>query len=381
MRLSKAGLVAFVIGGLLWSATGVAAASGHADVQSVLSASQDAIHLLDNASRLTTDDPDAYKKVARKVLQELTGGTAPMQDNTGFHNGAIGLLAQVRDQSAGKPWQPAIQSAWANLTVAALQLHDSLRARDLESFQRSATRALEALIVAHGRDSTTGSLGGLEGVLATTELGVPDGAKVVDGCNAPAQAPSYGVTNGYLIYLALPTNAATTALPESVGVHDISVENGILVLHTAATAVQPSVCGSSHAAAGAQGLFTEAQAEQGQAIYTKTCAVCHGDHMEGKSAPPIAGPAFMKKAEALEWTVGNLRTLIVGSMPRDNPGSLSPTQYADVIAFLLASNCFPAGQTPFPTQPTPQIRHAALKRPPATATHDTCPVQVSSQSE
>ncbi len=177
--------------------------------------------------------------------------------------------------------------------------------------------------------------------------------------------------------------------PKSFGVHDLATQNGIIVLHTAAAAMQPSPCESSHAAAAppaaTQGLFTKAQAVQGQMIYAKTCAVCHGDHMEGKSAPPIAGPAFMKKAEALEWTIDNLRKLIVTSMPRDNPGTLSPTQYADVIAFLLAANCFPAGQTPFPTQPTPQIQHAALKKPlanpSAAAAHDTCTVQVSSQSE
>ncbi len=124
MRLPRAGLGFLLTCGLLWSATCAAEASGHADVQSVLSASQDAIHKLDDASRLTTDDPDAYKNVARQVLEELTGGTGPMQDSTGYHNGAIGVLARVRTESAGKPWQPAIQSAWANLTVAALQLRE-----------------------------------------------------------------------------------------------------------------------------------------------------------------------------------------------------------------------------------------------------------------
>jgi len=248
------------------------------------------------------------------------------------------------------------------------------------------------LVVALGRDSGTGSLAGLEGALATTELGVPDGATVVDGCQLPASSPSspsYGVAQGYLMYVALPATGSSVTLPESHGVQHLSVGNGFIVLQTAAGEIQPSPCGSSHAAAippipptspsgSAPALFTELQAIHGEAVYTARCAVCHGDHMEGKSAPPIAGTIFLKKAQLLEWTADNLRTLIVTTMPRDNPGSLSPTQYADVIAFLLASDCYPAGQTPFPTTPTPTVQHAALQMPagnaPAQTTQGICAV-------
>ncbi|HLH91787.1 MAG TPA: hypothetical protein VKX28_25445 [Xanthobacteraceae bacterium] len=52
--------------------------------------------------------------------------------------------------------------------------------------------------------------------------------------------------------------------------------------------------------------------------------------------------------------------LVVTSMPRDNPGSLSPTQYADVLAYLLAADCYPAGRKQFPTTATPDIKGAEL---------------------
>lgn len=391
MNLPKAGLSFFVAWGLLWPVVGAAAEwSGHADALTVTSATKDAIHKLDDASRLTTDDPDAYKGVARDVLQELTGGTGPMEDSSGYHKGAIGQLSEVILHGTGRPWQQSLQSAWASLTVAALQLHDSLRARDLDSFQSSATKALEALMVALGRDSGTGSLAGLEGALATTELGVPDGAKIVDGCQAPTQAPSYGLTQGYLMYVAVSASGPSITLPQSHGIQHLSAENGIIVLQTAAAEIQPSLCGNSHAAAtpsaepassiaSASVPLTEAQAIRGEAVYAARCAVCHGDHMEGKSAPPIAGTVFLKKAQALDWTADNLRTVVVTTMPRDNPGTLSPAQYADVIAFLLASDCYRVGQTAFPTTPTPTIQHAALQIPPdnmpGETTQGVCPLE------
>ncbi len=107
-------------------------------------------------------------------------------------------------------------------------------------------------------------------------------------------------------------------------------------------------------------LYTEAQAEAGKAIFMHTCTTCHGTHLEGKSAPPNAGTVFLNKAHLLDWTVGNLRTLVVSSMPLSNPGSLTPQQYAEVLAFLLASDCYPAGRQPFPRNDTAQLEHIPL---------------------
>jgi polar amino acid transport system substrate-binding protein len=111
-------------------------------------------------------------------------------------------------------------------------------------------------------------------------------------------------------------------------------------------------------------LYTEQQAEDGQAIYVGACASCHGDKLQGNSAPASGGKALLHKAQKLGWSVSDMRTLVVSSMPLNDPGSLSPKQYAQVLAFLLASDCYPAGNTPFPTKDTAKLKHTPLKPPP-----------------
>jgi len=49
--------------------------------------------------------------------------------------------------------------------------------------------------------------------------------------------------------------------------------------------------------------------------------------------------------------VGELFELVRATMPQDGPGSLSPAQYADVIAFMLNKNKFPGGKTELPVDP------------------------------
>ena len=39
---------------------------------------------------------------------------------------------------------------------------------------------------------------------------------------------------------------------------------------------------------------------------------------------------------------------IRNTMPQDSPGSLSPQQYADIVALIFNKNKFPAGRTPLP---------------------------------
>ena len=129
-------------------------------------------------------------------------------------------------------------------------------------------------------------------------------------------------------------------------------------------------------------LYTEAQADVGKQVYAQHCAVCHGDQLQGKSAPAIAGTAFLKKADLLGWSVADLRTIVVTQMPRDNPGSLSPDQYAAVLAYLLGKDCYPAGQDKFPTKATDAIDNAKLQPVNASDKNQstgTCPVQQASQ--
>jgi len=92
------------------------------------------------------------------------------------------------------------------------------------------------------------------------------------------------------------------------------------------------------------GVFTAEQAKRGHQVYIDECASCHGSELTGgESAPALAGPGFLANWTTL--TVGDLFERVRVSMPDSNPGSLSRTQVADVIAFLLSANGFPEGKT------------------------------------
>ena len=92
------------------------------------------------------------------------------------------------------------------------------------------------------------------------------------------------------------------------------------------------------------GIYTAAQADRGQAAYGQNCAACHGATLGGTGeAPPIAGSEFAANWNGL--SVGELYDRIRTTMPFDRPGQLSRDTYADVLAYVLKYNGFPAGQT------------------------------------
>ena len=97
------------------------------------------------------------------------------------------------------------------------------------------------------------------------------------------------------------------------------------------------------------GVYTEEQAKRGADVYAEKCAMCHGDSLGGvESAPALTGPQFYAT-----WEGENLNSLferIRMSMPQDNPGSLSRTQNADIVAHLLKVGGYPAGSTPLEGQ-------------------------------
>lgn len=375
----------------------------HSRALSALGDVEAAVGELDSASKLTVHSAEPYKAAAQRALDALAGtdgrnGQPPPPGSSADQEGAIRRLKWLDAHAGSALWKAAVQGAEVNATVAQEQLRKAIDADDLEQFQLSSSAALEALLVAMGRDSDAGPMGGLRGALATTELGVPEGAMMLSGCGAPkvtpGETPAYGVTNGYLVFVAIAEHQQNTRLPEAIGTRDVSVKNGTVVLYTAARDKVGTTCAgegqasglgdgngrssaaespaSAAPAAGRSGsgqqdkpdppkLYTKAQAEQGKQVYAQNCAACHGDQLQGKTAPAIAGAAFLKKADLLGWSVADLRTIIVTQMPRSNPGSLSPDQYAAVIAFLLGKDCYPAGQDKFPSQATDRIKNAKLQ--------------------
>ena len=81
----------------------------------------------------------------------------------------------------------------------------------------------------------------------------------------------------------------------------------------------------------------------------------------------------------LDWKVSDMRNLVVTSMPANNPGSLTKQQYAAVLAYLLAVNCYPSGNKSFPTSVTPALKQTQLHpirgAKDENSKDDTCPVK------
>jgi mono/diheme cytochrome c family protein len=397
-------------------------------------------------------DRNVYHAASQRAINLLAGehgagyvaGSNPPTDTTG----AIGHVDALLDRQTTPVWATPLRGAEANMRVAVSFLQDSLKGRELADYQVSASRALTYLEVARGRPTEAGVPGGLEGVLANTELGVPAGAKRVDACAAPAGAPAYGIHDGYLGWVALPNGDGSHPLAEAPGGTDLVVHGGFIILHTAEAATVIASCGdhakaaiqaapgpqfaaasplpaqasprptnadaegqhaptgeaqaalageaqhalageaqhalageaqhalageAQHALAGDGSgqpatqsseaippLYTKGQAQEGAQIFAGKCARCHGDNLLGTAAPSVAGTDFLRTAKQNGWTLAMIRYLVVNNMPMNAPDTLSPSQYASVLAFLLASNCYPAGDKAFPTSADPAFANVKL---------------------
>ena len=89
-------------------------------------------------------------------------------------------------------------------------------------------------------------------------------------------------------------------------------------------------------------IYVADQAAKGAGLYETSCAECHGPELEGgETAPALAGPDFR-----WAWngrSVGELFESIRISMPEGRPRSMTRTEKASVLAFMLSENGFPAG--------------------------------------
>jgi len=113
-------------------------------------------------------------------------------------------------------------------------------------------------------------------------------------------------------------------------------------------AVAGCASGSGGAASGAapaatvEAYYTADQATRGQRTFTTICAVCHGRN-------EFTGPIFQ-----VTWMadpVGAIYDHISTKMPQNRPGSLSPQEYVDVIAYMLQLNRRPVGERELPADP------------------------------
>jgi mono/diheme cytochrome c family protein len=87
------------------------------------------------------------------------------------------------------------------------------------------------------------------------------------------------------------------------------------------------------------GVYTDEQASRGKDVYAGSCRSCHT-------------PASHTGATFNKWWRGkrlsDLFLFVSTRMPKNDPGSLSPDDVADVMAYLLKMNAMPVGKEELP---------------------------------
>jgi S-disulfanyl-L-cysteine oxidoreductase SoxD len=87
------------------------------------------------------------------------------------------------------------------------------------------------------------------------------------------------------------------------------------------------------------GVYTAPQARRGEETYMAVCVSCH--------------PAGTYKTAAFKDTwrgraLSELYDQVREKMPKNDPASLTPAEYAQVVAYLLKINDMPSGDTELP---------------------------------
>ena len=89
--------------------------------------------------------------------------------------------------------------------------------------------------------------------------------------------------------------------------------------------------------------YAAEQAEAGEAIYQRSCSVCHLPNLQGSfEAPQLAGPNFR-----LNWGGRSMDDLweVLGTMPPQATTSLTEEEYSALAAYLLRENGTGPGTT------------------------------------
>ena len=82
-------------------------------------------------------------------------------------------------------------------------------------------------------------------------------------------------------------------------------------------------------------------ATRGATLYKQQCGSCHGDRLEGRSGPSLAGADFQSR-----FPTSDLIAKIKNTMPQDSPGKLTAGEAADLATYIQQ-----AGKAVANTQP------------------------------
>ena len=112
----------------------------------------------------------------------------------------------------------------------------------------------------------------------------------------------------------------------------------------AAAAIDAAASGAQAGKTVWDGVYSDAQSTRGQDLSKASCVTCHGENLAGSDlAPGLQGDDF--KAAWSGRTAAELFEKIQTTMPADRVGTLKPPQSADLVAFILKLNEYPAGSS------------------------------------
>lgn len=108
------------------------------------------------------------------------------------------------------------------------------------------------------------------------------------------------------------------------------------------------------------GVYTKAQADGAKALYDKVCLDCHPFTVAEKKKPkdiPLGEEPFIEEWEGR--SVRELISIIALTMPNDGSAVVTDEEAADLVAYILQRNNYPAGSTPL----TKDAAAAVVERP------------------
>ena len=162
--------------------------------------------------------------------------------------------------------------------------------------------------------------------------------------------------------LAWPPPARLNTCMGVISLNGVMRAGALSFVGAVALAVNPSGAAAQNGGSNAtrttrSGVYTAAQASRGNDVYLMQCKSCH-------TPASHTGVTF-----ANSWhgkPLSELYTYIVERMPKNEPGSLQPYEYADVLAYLLKLNEMPAGDEELPADSVAlrKIRVEAGRRDP-----------------
>ena len=127
----------------------------------------------------------------------------------------------------------------------------------------------------------------------------------------------------------------------------------LLALYAAKLEAQPQAPGKTVL----DGVYSEAQAERGKAIYEGMCSRCHGDLLEGVSAPTLSGPQFIDRWR--EDTMDTIFNFLRAGMPpgrdRDGAAPIADNLYVDMLAHILKTNGYSSGANELTAAALPDV--------------------------